>query len=308
MLRITEIFASVQGETSYSGYPFAFVRLTGCNLRCRYCDTTYAYDAGEEFPLEEVVSRVTAFGLTRACVTGGGAPLLEEAPALVAAVLERGREKERGILLSPVFGFLAPEKLAGWMVGDGLDARFQLQLHKLVWGPDRGGGGGGGDGGQGARGGAGGEYLKVPARRRLVVDIGSLTRIGGPALTDAGIDVPKADLAREGIPVTYVPFRNAHLVAIAVSWAEVIGAKNIYIGAVAVDSSGYPDCRPEFFEAMGVPFERSWSCYREGEKACGTCDSCALRLRAFAEAGVPDPLPYETRPDYARKFSSCMTL
>ena len=116
----------------------------------------------------------------------------------------------------------------------------------------------------------------------------------------------------------------------------MIGAKNIYIGAVAADSSGYPDCRPEFYEAMnetirrgtkegsgivvkapfvhllkkdivlmgksmGVPFERSWSCYREGEKACGTCDSCALRLRAFAEAGVPDPLPYETRPDYARK-------
>ncbi len=183
------------------------------------------------------------------------------------------------------------------------------------------------------------EYLKVPTRRRLVVDIGYLTRIGGSALTDARIDVPKADLAREGIPVTYVPFRNAHLVAIAVSWAEVIGAKNIYIGAVAVDSSGYPDCRPEFFEAMneairrgtregsgivvkapfvhlmkkdivlmgksmGVPFERSWSCYLEGEKACGACDSCALRLRAFAEAGVPDPLPYETRPEYARKSSS----
>ena len=183
------------------------------------------------------------------------------------------------------------------------------------------------------------EYLKVPTRRRLVVDIGYLTRIGGSALTDARIDVPKADLARGGIPVTYVPFRNAHLVAIAVSWAEVIGAKNIYIGAVAVDSSGYPDCRPEFFEAMneairrgtregsgivvkapfvhlmkkdivlmgksmGVPFERSWSCYLEGEKACGACDSCALRLRAFAEAGVPDPLPYETRPEYARKSSS----
>lgn len=183
------------------------------------------------------------------------------------------------------------------------------------------------------------EYLKVPTPRRLVVDIGYLARIGGSALTDDRIDVPKADLAREEIPVTYVPFRNAHLVAIAVSWAEVIGAKNIYIGAVAVDSSGYPDCRPEFFEAMneairrgtregsgivvkapfvhlmkkdivlmgksmGVPFERSWSCYREGEKACGTCDSCALRLRAFAEAEVPDPLPYETRPEYARKSPS----
>ena len=177
------------------------------------------------------------------------------------------------------------------------------------------------------------EYLQVPARRRLVVDIGHLKKIGGSALTDETIDVPAADLGREGVPVTYVPFRNAHLVAIAVSWAEVIGAKNIYIGAVAADSSGYPDCRPEFYEAMneairrgtkegsgivvkapfirlmkkdivlmgksmGVPFERSWSCYREGEKACGACDSCALRLRAFADAGTEDPLPYETRPDH----------
>jgi 7-cyano-7-deazaguanine synthase len=165
------------------------------------------------------------------------------------------------------------------------------------------------------------------------VDISHLKEIGGSALTDERIGVPEADLRREGVPVTYVPFRNAHLVAIAVSWAEVIGAKNIYIGAVAADSSGYPDCRPEFYEAMneairrgtregsgivvkapfirllkkdivlmgksmGVPFERSWSCYRVGEKACGTCDSCALRLRAFADAGVVDPLPYERRPDY----------
>jgi len=180
------------------------------------------------------------------------------------------------------------------------------------------------------------EFLKVPTRRRLVVEIGYLKRIGGSALTDERIDVPKADLAREGVPVTYVPFRNAHLVAIAVSWAEVIGAKNVYIGAVDADSSGYPDCRPEFFEAMneairrgtregsgiavkapfvhlmkkdivlmgksmGVPFEHSWSCYREGDKACGICDSCALRLRAFAEAGVPDPLQYESRADYRRE-------
>jgi 7-cyano-7-deazaguanine synthase len=128
--------------------------------------------------------------------------------------------------------------------------------------------------------------------------------------------------------VTYVPFRNAHFLCIAVSWAEVIGAKNVYIGAVTADTEGYPDCRPEFYEAMneairrgtkdrsgiavrapfvqlrkkdlvlmgkslGVPFEHSWSCYREGEKACGRCDSCALRLRAFAEAGVPDPIEYE---------------
>jgi len=173
------------------------------------------------------------------------------------------------------------------------------------------------------------DHLKVPASRRLVADIEYLKRIGGSALTDGKIDVPLADPGRHGVPVTYVPFRNAHLVAIAVSWAEVIGAKNIYIGAVAADSPGYPDCRPEFYEAMnetirrgtkegsgivvkapfihllkkdivlmgksmGVPFERSWSCYREGEKACGACDSCALRLRAFAEAGVP--IPCRTRP------------
>ncbi len=177
------------------------------------------------------------------------------------------------------------------------------------------------------------DYLEVPPSRRLVADIGYLKDIGGSALTDGAIDVPGADLERKEVPVTYVPFRNAHLVAIAVSWAEVLGAKNIYIGAVAADSSGYPDCRPEFYEAMnetirrgtkegsgivvkapflqlkkkdivrmgvsmGVPFEHSWSCYREGERACGLCDSCALRLRAFAEAEREDPLPYETRPDY----------
>lgn len=209
MLKITEIFASVQGETSHSGYPFAFVRLTGCNLRCGYCDTTYAYDAGEEIPLDEVVSRVIAFGLTRTCVTGGEPLLQEEAPALVAMLLDRGqdvlvetngtlplsgldpravkimdvkcpssgesgktlwenfrhlterdevkfvlsseedyryakevtaryrRERRWGVLLSPAFGLLPPERLAGWMVGDGLDARLQLQIHKLVWAPDR---------------------------------------------------------------------------------------------------------------------------------------------------------------------------
>jgi len=168
-------------------------------------------------------------------------------------------------------------------------------------------------------------------RERLVVDIGHLAAIGGSALTDPSIPIPEADPGRAGIPATYVPFRNAHLVCIAVSWAEVIGARNIYIGAVWADSSGYPDCRPAFYEAMneairlgtrdgsgiavrapfvrlrkkdlvlmgkslGVPFERTWSCYRDGARACGRCDSCVLRLRAFAEAGVPDPLEYEVRP------------
>jgi 7-cyano-7-deazaguanine synthase len=168
---------------------------------------------------------------------------------------------------------------------------------------------------------------------RLAVDIGYLRAIGGSALTDPSVAVPDADLDRAGVPVTYVPFRNAHLVCIAVSWAEVAGAKNVYIGAVEADSSGYPDCRPAFYEAMneairrgtkddsgiavkapfielkkkdivlmgkslGVPFEKSWSCYKDGARACGRCDSCALRLRAFAEAGVPDPLDYEVRPAY----------
>ncbi len=177
------------------------------------------------------------------------------------------------------------------------------------------------------------EFLDIPARRRLVADIGYLKAIGGSALTDRGIKVPPADLGRTEVPATYVPFRNAHLLAIAVSWAEVLGAKTVYIGAVAADSSGYPDCRPEFYEAMneaircgtkdgsgivvkapflrltkkdivhlgksmGVPFEHTWSCYREGDAACGACDSCALRLRAFSEAGAVDPLPYESRPYY----------
>lgn len=173
------------------------------------------------------------------------------------------------------------------------------------------------------------DHLKV--KDRLAVDIGYLRAIGGSALTDPGIEIPDADLSRKGVPVTYVPFRNAHLVCIAVSWAEVIGAKAVYVGAVMADSSGYPDCRPEFYEAMneavrrgtkegsdiairapfvrlkkkdivlmgkslGVPFEHSWSCYRAEDKACGRCDSCALRLKAFAEAGVPDPVEYAARP------------
>jgi 7-cyano-7-deazaguanine synthase len=167
-------------------------------------------------------------------------------------------------------------------------------------------------------------------REKLVADIGYLKEIGGSALTDPSIPVPEADPGRIGAPATYVPFRNAHFVCIAVSWAEVLGARHVYIGAVWADSSGYPDCRPAFYDAMneairagtrdgsgiavrapflnlrkkdlvlmgkslGVPFERSWSCYRDGAKACGRCDSCSLRLRAFAEAGVPDPLSYETR-------------
>ena len=162
---------------------------------------------------------------------------------------------------------------------------------------------------------------------RLAISIDYLTRIGGSSLTDLAIPVSRGMTSGAGIPTSYVPFRNAHLLSIATSWAEVIGAGRIYIGAVAEDSSGYPDCRPEFYESfqkvieigtkpetyieirtpvilmkkaaiisngveMGAPLELTWSCYQESELACGACDSCALRLRAFREAGIADPIPY----------------
>lgn len=167
-------------------------------------------------------------------------------------------------------------------------------------------------------------------KQRLVVSLESLAAIGGSSLTDKDIPVTSANLSRSsglGIPTSYVPFRNAHLLSVATSWAEVIGADYIYIGAVAEDSSGYPDCRPEFYDAfqrainlgtkpetqieiktpviamkkseivtMGqklkAPLELSWSCYAESEQACGDCDSCALRLRAFRAAGLRDPIAY----------------
>jgi 7-cyano-7-deazaguanine synthase len=165
-------------------------------------------------------------------------------------------------------------------------------------------------------------------KKRLVVSLEHLAQIGGSSLTDKDVAVTSADLSANGIPTSYVPFRNAHLLSIAASWAEVIGARYIYIGAVAEDSSGYPDCRPEFYEAfqraiilgtkpetqveiktpviamkksqivelgqkLHAPFELTWSCYRRSDEACGDCDSCALRLRAFRTAGVNDPIPYQ---------------
>jgi 7-cyano-7-deazaguanine synthase len=164
-------------------------------------------------------------------------------------------------------------------------------------------------------------------RDRLDVSIEYLARIGGSTLTDASMDVTEANIGSDEIPTSYVPFRNANMLAIATSWAEVIGATSIYIGAVAEDSSGYPDCRPEFYEAfqktidtgtkpescisvrtpiiemskaeivrkgieLGAPLHLTWSCYRSEDLACGTCDSCALRLRGFERAGVEDPIPY----------------
>jgi len=171
----------------------------------------------------------------------------------------------------------------------------------------------------------------VKARHRLTIRLDHLAQIGGSSLTDPEMPVPPADLHRREIPSSYVPFRNATLLSAAVSWAEVLGARAVYIGAVAEDSSGYPDCRDAFFEAfalviakgtrpearidlvtpvlhlskaqiirrgiaLGVPFDRTWSCYSNDDVACGVCDSCALRLRAFAAAGVTDPIPYQPRP------------
>jgi len=165
--------------------------------------------------------------------------------------------------------------------------------------------------------------------KRMMLRDDSLGKIGGSALTDTSIAVP--DAGKEAgerigakVPVTYVPFRNAHLLAAAVSWAEVLGAKRVLIGAVEQDSSGYPDCRPEFYRAyneavrtgteagdivietpliamrkaaivrlgveLGAPLDLTWSCYSREDVACGTCESCVLRRRAFEAAGVRDPI------------------
>ena len=177
------------------------------------------------------------------------------------------------------------------------------------------------------------------AEHRLVCRVDHLREIGGSSLTDPLIAVERASLDRREIPSSYVPFRNAHFLSIAVSWGEVLGAKKIFIGAVAEDSSGYPDCRPEYYEVfnrvivagtkpetrleivtpvihlrkseiirrgaeLGAPFELTWSCYQAEEAACGVCDSCALRLRAFEEAGIADPIVYAVRPSYSRHTPS----
>ncbi len=184
------------------------------------------------------------------------------------------------------------------------------------------------------------------AEKRLVVSIEHLKIIGGSALTDESIPVPEAadshsafrmepvstQSGNSEIPMTYVPFRNAHLLSIAVSWAEVIGATKIFIGAVEEDSSGYPDCREVFYQAfnkaietgtkpetrieavtplihmrksqivkrgmeLGAPLHLTWSCYQNSDRACGRCDSCMLRLKGFEEAGVKDPIPYQPAGD-----------
>lgn len=182
------------------------------------------------------------------------------------------------------------------------------------------------------------DHFKV--KERLVIDYTHLSKIGGSSLTDKNISVSKADPDKIGvsssnknIPTSYVPFRNANILSACVSWAEVLNAKAIFIGAVYEDSSGYPDCRPEFFSAfekmaalgtkpetkikietpvihlskaeiikkgieLNAPLHLTWSCYQNEDKACGVCDSCALRLRGFQQAGIEDPIPYIVKPNY----------
>ncbi|UJS21984.1 MAG: 7-cyano-7-deazaguanine synthase QueC [Candidatus Brocadia sp.] len=170
-------------------------------------------------------------------------------------------------------------------------------------------------------------HYRVPKERILITSIDYLSKIGGSSLTDPRMNVQDAQVPAREIPTSYVPFRNTHLLTIAVSWGEVIGARKIFIGAVEQDNPGYPDCRPVYYEAfnnlvrvgtrpttrievetplihmrkseivklgisLGAPLNLSWSCYKNTEKACGQCHSCFLRLKAFLDAGVKDPIPY----------------
>jgi len=190
-------------------------------------------------------------------------------------------------------------------------------------------------------------HKELNAARRIAKHFGvkdhkivkiDLTQFGGSALTDDRVAVPERraieDISR-GIPATYVPARNTILLGLALGYAESLDAEEIYIAANAIDYSGYPDCRPEFYAAfrevarlgtkrgveghpirihtplihmtkadivrtgakLGVPFELTWSCYQGRAKACGVCDSCLLRLKGFREAGIKDPLPYEAPPN-----------
>lgn len=170
------------------------------------------------------------------------------------------------------------------------------------------------------------DFFEVPSRLRKIVDLTFLSSIGGSSLTDSSIEVSKYEGDTSAIPSSYVPFRNTIILSLAVSWAEVIGAKKVFIGANFEDSPGYPDCRPSYYEAynklisegtkdteikiitpvismkkkeiveeaikLSTPLEFTWSCYARSDKACGICDSCALRLRGFKEAGVKDPIEY----------------
>lgn len=175
------------------------------------------------------------------------------------------------------------------------------------------------------------DHYKVD--KKLVIDFSHFQKIGGSSLTDKNIQITKADLNSEGIPSSYVPFRNANILAACVSWAETINASAVFIGAVHEDSSGYPDCRPDFFKSfeemanlgtkpetnikietpiinldkkdiiklgleLKAPIELTWSCYSNENEACGICDSCGLRLRGFQSLGIVDPIPYKEIPNY----------
>lgn len=171
------------------------------------------------------------------------------------------------------------------------------------------------------------DHYKIPEERRKIIDMAFLQQIGGSSLTDEAIQVKNYQGDSKLIPDSYVPFRNSIILSLAVSWAEAVGASKLYIGANYEDSPGYPDCRPSYYEAfnkliqegtkegniqiltpvilmkkkeivlkgkeLNVPFHLSWSCYKSSDKACGTCDSCALRLRGFKEAGIEDPIEYQ---------------
>jgi 7-cyano-7-deazaguanine synthase len=169
--------------------------------------------------------------------------------------------------------------------------------------------------------------------KRLIIDYSHLSKIGGSSLTDKNIEISQADLTSKEIPTSYVPFRNANILSACVSWAEVLKAEAVFIGAVFEDSSGYPDCRPSFFIAfekmidlgtkpetsikivtpiihlskaeiikkgmeLKAPIHLTWSCYQYEDRACGVCDSCAFRLRGFQQAGIEDPITYKVKPDY----------
>ena len=175
------------------------------------------------------------------------------------------------------------------------------------------------------------DFYKV--EKRLIIDYTHLAEIGSSSLTDKNIEVSEADLNNKEAPTSYVPFRNANILSACVSWAEVLNAKAVFMGAVFEDSSGYPDCRPEFFDAfrkiikagtkpeteikiitpvirmskaeivkkgieLDAPLHLTWSCYKNEEQACGICDSCALRLRGFKQAGYEDQISYVVKPDY----------
>lgn len=175
------------------------------------------------------------------------------------------------------------------------------------------------------------DYFEV--EKRMVIDFSHFQKIGGSSLTDKSIEINKADLNNENVPNSYVPFRNGNMLSACVSWAEIIEANSIFIGAVFEDSSGYPDCRPEFLNAfetmlnlgtkpetkikikapiinmnkkeiikigleLKAPLELTWSCYSDEDEACGVCDSCALRLRGFQSLGIVDPIAYKEIPNY----------